>query len=186
MFKIYPHRSSLARFASSFSSAARALFFLDVSASLASFFWVTHESTTTSMPQQVGDNMTTTASYYYYRVKLGFTAPIWLCWGALVLARFYWNNYQVSSRVVLASYLLKVITPIFILFVPFRDYFDSEMSTSNVLIQVGILASLLQIAFQSLIQLFSSHTHRWQMPILCQWYTIPQSFRLFQSHLLLL
>ena len=113
----------------------------------------------TSMPQQVGDNMTTTASYYYYRVKLGFTAPIWLCWGVLVLARFYWNNYQVSSRVVLASYLLKVITPIFILFVPFRDYFDSEMSTSNVLIQVGILALLLQIAFQSLLPaLFIAHT----------------------------
>lgn len=66
-------------------------------------------------------------NYYTSRIDLGFTCSILLIRLVLLLAaRYYWDRYVLSSRLVVACYIIYTILPMAILYVPYKKLINDD------------------------------------------------------------
>jgi len=126
-----------------------------------------------NMPKDTEDGE---VMYYVSRVGTGFIAIKTLQWIMIILSRYFWNNYKLSSRFMISSYFISVILPLVMFYIPYGTIINELM------IQTAIYGLLLLIIMQSLQpMIFLVHNIIMSSNSLARYYKNTQEFRIVSS-----
>jgi len=134
---------------------------------------VTYIESFSSMPQEKDDDE---ILYYASRVGIGFICIGTLQWLMIILSRYYWNDYKLSSRFMISSYLISVNAPLIIFYIPYGTIIN-ELAVQPFVF--GIISGIAISSLQPLILLI--HNVITSSNSLARYYKNTQEFRIVSS-----